>query len=478
MWFVIVGVLLTLVALAGSVLRRLPLSATLLYLGVGLLVGPGVLGMLDVDPLSERGAPVIERLAEVAVILSLFAAGLKMRRPITDACWLLPVRLATVSMVITVGLIALAGRYGLGLPWGGAVLLGAVLAPTDPVLASDVTVERPEDEDRLRFALTGEAGFNDGTAFPFVMLGLGLLSLEFDLDLHDLGAWGWRWFAIDLLYAIPGGLAIGAVLGAATGRLVVYLRRTHHEAVGLDDFLALGLLALSYGLALVLGTWAFLAAFAAGVAMRAVERRSSPDDVEPSEMLAEAAKHAEEEHSQEMATHEEKAPAYMASAVLGFAEQLERLAAVTLVVLVGALLWRVIAEGGWWVWQALWFVPLVLLVVRPVSVWVGLLGSRCERVQKGLIAWFGIRGIGSIYYLMHAENMGLPDGVARPVLVLVLLTITVSVVVHGVSVTPVMNWYRRGRGGGGRGKGALNRQDAKAAKMRQADGQRMDAPAH
>ena len=452
-WFVIVGVLLLLMALAGSVLKRLPLSATLLYLGVGLLVGPGVLGMLEVDPLSERGAPVIERLAEVAVIVSLFAAGLKMRRPITDTSWLLPVRLASVSMVVTVGLIAVAGRYGLGMPWGGAVLLGAVLAPTDPVLASDVSVERPEDDDRLRFALTGEAGFNDGTAFPFVMLGLGLLSLEFGLDMHDLGAWGWRWFVIDLLYAIPGGLVIGAALGAATGYLVVYLRREHKEAVGLDDFLALGLLALSYGVAIMLGTWAFLAAFAAGVALRAVERRHSPEDAKPSQMLAAAARDAEggdssggeedKEPEEVAATHPEGAPAYMASAVLGFTEQLERLSAVTLVVLVGALLVGALSEGGW-VWHAVWFVPLVLLVIRPVSVWVGTLGDPSRRVQKVLIGWFGIRGIGSIYYLMYAENHGLPDGVARPVLVLVLLTIAVSVVVHGVSVTPVMGWYRRG----------------------------------
>ena len=441
-WFLITGLLLTLMALAATVLKRLPLSATLLYLATGVAVGPIGLGLLVFDPLGEDGAPILEHLAEVAVIISLFAAGLKMRRPITDAAWLLPVRLAFLSMAVTVGLVAVAGHYLLHLPWGGAVLLGAVLAPTDPVLASDVQLERPEDDDRLRFALTGEAGFNDGAAFPFVMLGLGLLGIEFGMDLHDLGAWGWRWVVVDVLYAIPAALAIGAALGAATGRLVIYLRRRHQEAVGTDDFLALGLISLSYGLALLAGTWAFLAVFAAGLALRAVERKYSQEVDHPPHDVIGAAK-AEEEH--EMATDDERAPAYMASAILGFAEQLERIAAVVMVVIVGSLLFTYMD----WTWQALWFVPLMLLVIRPISVAVGTLADPSRPTQKVLIGWFGIRGIGSVYYLMHAENMGLPDDVAWPLLSLTLATIATSCVVHGISVTPLMAWYRGGDPEGG-----------------------------
>ena len=425
-WFIVAGLLLTAMALAGSVLKRLPLSASLLYLGTGVLVGPVGIGLLYFDPIES--ATALERLTEIAVSISLFSAGLKLRVPLTDRRWRLPLRLAFVSMTVTVGLITLVAVYGLGFSLGAAVLLGAILAPTDPVLASDVQVDEPDDRDRLRFSLTGEAGFNDGTAFPFVMLGLGLIGL------HDLGDGWWRWWLIDVAWAIPGGLLIGGALGALTGMLVVWLRREHKEAVGLDDFLALGLVALAYGVAHLAATYAFLAAFAAGLALRAVERRASHD--KPTEEIKAAAEANEDE---EIAVDRDAAPAYMASAVLGFSEQLERIGAVALVVLVGALL-----SYAEWTWEALWFVPVVLLIIRPVSVWIGLLGAEVAPVQRKMIAWFGIRGIGSLYYLMFAETHGLPDNASWRLLALTLTTIAVSVVVHGMSVTPLMERYRQG----------------------------------
>ena len=212
--------------------------------------GPHALNLIHFDVVKE--AAIVERITEVAVIVSLFTAGLKLRVPLRDPLWRLPVVLASWSVALTVGLIALVGVVALELPLGAAILLGAVLAPTDPVLASDVQVSGPRDQDRLRFTLTGEAAFNDGTAFPFVMLGLGLLGL------HETGEGGWRWLAVDVLWAIPGGLLIGALLGTGTGRVILFLRREHKEAVGLDDFLALGLIALSYGTALLVHTYGFL----------------------------------------------------------------------------------------------------------------------------------------------------------------------------------------------------------------------------
>ena len=179
-----------------------------------------------------------------------------------DGRWLLPLRLAVVSMIVTVALIAAAGVAWLGLSLGAAILLGGILAPTDPVLAADVQVAEPTDRDRLRFSLTGEAGLNDGTAFPFVLLGLGLLGL------HDLGASLWRWLAVDVLWGVGAGIDIGAALGTLVGRFVLYLRRTHKEAVGLDNFLALGLIGITYGLASWPHGYGFLAVFAAGVALR------------------------------------------------------------------------------------------------------------------------------------------------------------------------------------------------------------------
>jgi NhaP-type Na+/H+ or K+/H+ antiporter len=390
------------------------------------------LGVLQLDLV--RDASLIERVAEIAVLISLFSAGLKLRIPLSEGRWRLPVRLAFGSMTLTVGLIALAGVVGLGLPLGAAILLGGLLAPTDPVLASDVQVEHPGDRDRLRFSLTGEAGLNDGSAFPFVMLGLGLLGL------HELGEYGWRWLAIDVLWAVAGGLAIGWLLGMLVGRMVLYLRREHKEAVGLDDFLGLGLIALAYGTALLLHTYGFLAVFAAGLALRRIEMRSSGErETEPpaETMLAGGAPERTERATQ-LATDPDHAPAYMAQAVLGFNEQLERIGEVAVVVLIGGILSASPVPSA-----TLWLAPLVFLLIRPISVWLGALGSRSSGSQRRLIAWFGIRGIGSLYYLAYAAEHGLDPALAQQLGALVLSLVAVSIVVHGISVTPLMRRYRR-----------------------------------
>jgi len=425
-WCVVVGAVLVVIALAGTVLKRLPLSAAMIYLGVGYALSPAGTGFLRVDPVAD--ATFLERLTEVAVVVSLFTAGLKLRVPLSDRRWRLPARLAVVSMTATVGLVAAFGVFALGLPVGAAVLLGAVLAPTDPVLASDVQVRAVGDRDRVRFGLTGEAGLNDGTAFPFVMLGLGLLGL------HDLGAGGWRWWAVDVGWAVAGGLGIGFGLGSAVGRLVLYLRKAHREAVGLDNFLALDLLALAYGTAVLLGAWGFLAAFAAGLALRTEEMRRTRD--RPLEATGVS--------PDEAAVHPEKAPAYMAEAVLGFNEQVEKVLEVAAVLVLGALLAATRPT-----WAAAGLAAALFLVVRPASVFAGLAGGGASVVQKGLMGWFGVRGVGSLYYLTHAIGHGLPGDVARTLAELVVWAVALSVLVHGVSVTPLMDWY--GSRGGKRG---------------------------
>lgn len=427
LWFVIAGGLFIVMALAGTMVKRLPLTTSFLYLLAGIVLGPSWLGFINLS--AVRDAELLERITEIAVIISLFTAGLKLRAPLTDGLWRPALRLAFGSMTLTVAMVALVGTLGLGLPLGAAVLLGAVLAPTDPVLASDVQVEDAHDRDRLRFSLTGEAGFNDGTAFPFVMLGLGLLGV------HDIGALGWRWVAVDVLWAIAGGLGIGALLGMLVGRLVIYLRREHKESVGTDDFLALGLIAFSYGAALMAHTYGFLAVFAAGLALRATERHFSGDEV-PEDVRDLGAAGA----SAEIATDAEKAPAVMAQAILTFNEQLERIGEVGVVVLIGGML----TLRGMPV-EALWFVPLIFFVIRPIAVAVGLLGARVSRVQRGLIAWFGIRGIGSLYYLSYAIAHGVPDDVAQRLSGLTLTVMAASIVAHGISVTPLMSLYERSR---------------------------------
>jgi NhaP-type Na+/H+ or K+/H+ antiporter len=425
-WALVIGALLITMVLAGSLLKRLPLSASMFYLAVGYGLGSAGLGLLSPDP---RGMPaILESIAEVALLISLFSVGLKLDLPFSSRQWRLPLRLAFVSMALTVGFITAVGYFLLGLPLGAAVLLGGILAPTDPVLASDVQVDEPGDRDRLRFSLTAEGGLNDGAAFPFVMLGLGLLGL------HDLGTGGWRWLALDVLWAIAGGIFVGLALGALIGKLVVYLRTHHEEAVGLDEFLALGLVALTYGIAQLASAYGFLAVLAAGLALRRVAELSrakiAPREG-PAGLQGKAAHHA-------VATHPELAGAYMTQAVRGFNEQLERIAELVIVLVVGAMLPYTHVD-----WPTLGFVLLLFVVLRPLSVWLGLLGVAVSSDQRLLMGWFGIRGIGSIYYLMFALNHGLSGSLADRAITLTLTTVAVSIVVHGVSVTPLMDLYAR-----------------------------------
>ncbi|QSQ19621.1 cation:proton antiporter [Pyxidicoccus parkwayensis] len=420
-WYLIIGLLLVAMALGGSVLKRLPLSTSLLYLGVGFALGRLGLGHLD----ALKHAALLERVTEVAVIISLFSAGLKLRLPVKDREWRIALRLALGAMVLTVALVALVGMGALGLPLGAALLLGAILSPTDPVLASEVQVSHALDRDRLRFGLTGEAGLNDGTAFPFVMLGLGLLGL------HEVGPGLWRWVVLDVLWAAAMGLIVGVVLGDRVGRLVLYLRKHHQEAVGLDELLALGLIALSYGAALLARGYGFLAVFAAGLALRRIERKHTGS--RPPHEVEEAARAADK---LEAATNPRHAHAYMANAVLGFNEALERIAEVAVVVGLGLLLATTPFPP-----EVLWLAPLLFFVLRPLSVALSLVGSRADHHQRVLMAWFGVRGIGSLYYLFYAMGHGLGAGLAMRLESLVLWVVAASIVVHGISVTPLMMRY-------------------------------------
>lgn len=424
-WYLLVGALLITVAIFTSTVQRLPLTESVIYLCMGLLLGSVGLKLVDFDPVAH---PVLfEHLAEIAVVVSLFTVGLKLRLPLKDRLWRVPCRLAFVSMTLTVLLVAVAGVLGLGLSWGAAILLGAILAPTDPVLASGVELKHPHDRSHLRFSLTGEAGLNDGTAFPFVMLGLGLLGL------HDLGDWGWQWLVVDVVWAIFGGLAIGGGCGFAVGRVVLYLRRKHRDALDRDELLTLGLIGLSYGGALLAHTYGFLAVFAAGLALRMIEQQGSHKKF-PTEDKGRDPEVVNACNPTNPAT----APAYMARAVLSFNEQMERILEVVLVLLVGLAL-----SPAFLNFRDLCFVLVLFLVIRPLAVTVGLSGARVGKVDGGLICWFGIRGIGSIYYLMYAVNQGLDPELAQRLISLTLTVVVVSIVAHGITVTPLMSWYKR-----------------------------------
>ncbi len=435
--FALVGLLLVVMTLTSSLIARVPLSSAILYLGVGVCIGPWGLELLTLDPIKDAG--LIERLTEVAVLISLFTVGLKLELPLRDARWRIPLQLATVSMLITVGAITAVGVWLLNLPLGAAVLLGGILAPTDPVLASDVQVSDPQDRDRLRFGLTGEGGLNDGTAFPIVMLGLGMLSL------HDLGDGGWRWWTVDVLWAVVGGVGIGFALGAVVGRAILYLRIRRREALGPDEFMVLGLIGLAYGVAMLCHAYGFLAVFAAGLALRRVAAQPlaevAPGQVEDAEPAKKEQKAKDDAQGAERSPETpliDQLPTYLMESVERFNAQLERLAEVAVVLVVGALL-AVVDFGA----EVLWFVPLLLFVIRPLAVYAGLVGVRMQRSQRRLIAWFGIRGIGSVYYLMYAITHDLQPVIAQRLLAITLAVILVSMLLHGVSVTPLMRGYEK-----------------------------------
>ena len=428
LWFLLVGGLLLARGLTSSMLTSLPVTPAIIYLAVGLLVGPTVLNVFHFNPLKESA--LLQVLTEVAVLISLFSAGVKMPVPVSFARWRTPLLLASVSMAVSVGLVAAFAYYLLGLPLGAAVLLGAILAPTDPVLATDVQIRHPGDRDQLRFSLTCEAGMNDGSAFPFVMLGLGLLGL------HELGEFGLRWALVDVLWATTAGIAIGVACGAALARLGWKLRGEPPEHKLMDDFLGLGLIAVVYGLSVLVDAWGFLAVFFAAVALRQTEvklagaAQDQPDRPQAGEIAAAASSASPDDRP---------APTVSARSLI-FKEHLERLSEMMLVLLLGGTLFL-----DSWSWRALGLALFLFVVARPLSVLAGLLGTRTSWPIRGMVAWFGVRGIGSLYYLMYAIAHGLPEDLALELIQLTLIAVSLSILVHGTSVKPLMSRFWRQR---------------------------------
>jgi NhaP-type Na+/H+ or K+/H+ antiporter len=411
-WCLISGVLLILIGLSDTWRQNLPVSTSAIYLVAGVLLGPNGFGLLELDLAND--AAVLEHMTEVAVLISLFAVGLRLRGSLSDPLWRAPMLLASVTMVLTIALMWAFG-IALGLASGAALLLAAVLAPTDPVLASDVQVAHEQDRDRLRFSLTAEGGLNDGAAFPFVMLALGLLGL------HALGPMAWRWWTIDVLWATGGGLLVGWVLGAGFSRWVLFLRHEKEQALGMESFFTLGLIALSYGLAVTLSAYGFLAVFASGLAMRHVERRQRPAPAAP-------------------VADDGGAPAGMAQAVLDFTLDLERLAELAVMLVIGSLLSRDALTP-----QSLAAALFLIFVARPLAVYLTTWRVHWTRRQRQFAAWFGIRGIGSMYYLSFAVAHGAGGAELQFVSDAVLVTIALSVLLHGSSATPLMRLYGKAR---------------------------------
>jgi NhaP-type Na+/H+ or K+/H+ antiporter len=390
----IAGVVILAGAVALSLQRGRPFSAALIYLSVGVVVGLVLrgIGVSWYDPLED--AELFMRTAELAVIVSVFGAAVKLDRALSWRNWRTTFLLLAIGMPLTIAGMALIGGWVVGLAAASAILLGATLAPTDPVLAEDVQVGGPmsdEPEDEARFSLTAEAGLNDGLAFPFVMLAI----LAYERGLDRIGEWFLEWLTADLLYAVGAGLLIGALAGWLIASATFRVIDRGWLANPFDAFIAIGAIFAVYGLAELVEAYGFIAVFAAGVAFRRYEH----------------------DHEVHQRLHE-------------VTLVVEKLGELTVLLLLGSVLpIGGVLELGWPVIVA---ALGLIFVVRPVSVIVALLLSVRPWRERLFIAWFGIRGVGSIYYLGFAFSVLTPAD-ARPLFSVVTVAIGLSIVLHGLS---------------------------------------------
>ena len=401
------GCLILLVAWLPLALKRLPLSLPIICVGIG----AGLFSLPRFTPYALHPIETpwaVEKAAELIVIVSLMGAGLKVERPLGWRSWRLCWRMLIVAMPLTIGALMLTGMGVFGLGAATALLLAAALAPTDPVLASDVQIERPgsDQDDEARFALTAEAGLNDALAFPFVHLAV----------LAAAGGWAaatWHEFAVD---AVLVRLSVGLVAGVATGWLIGHIiyglpKERRLSRTG-DGFVALGATLAIYAATELLHGYGFLAVFVAGLTLRNASRG----------------------HGFNERLHD-------------FADESERLLMMVLLVFFGGML----SAGGLLAlvgWQDVVFALIAIFLVRPIAGWVALTGLKLDPLERGIVAFFGIRGLGSVYYFAYGVNHGAFEAPTRlwGALGLVIL---ISILLHGVTVTPMMKRLERRREAGG-----------------------------
>ncbi len=283
------------------------------------------------------------------------------------------------------------------------MLLGAILAPTDPVLASEVQLEHLKDKDELRFALTSEGGLNDSLAFPFVYFGI------YAFEDSNWDNWFKQWIAIDLIWAIASGIVMGIIVA----KDVVWIDRTLQKRRPADDlmedFVALSIILLTYSLTELVNGYGFLAVFVAGL----VVQRSYY--CQQDKRLAQ----------------------------LEFIEQIEKLLEVTAIVILGTVL--LIDPMLKYAGQSLLVAGLLFLIIRPLGVFLATLGENLPQKTRNLMGWFGIKGLGSVYYLTYALGKGVEGDTAEQIAWITFTVVVLSVIVHGVSASPLMSWYEKAK---------------------------------
>jgi NhaP-type Na+/H+ or K+/H+ antiporter len=421
--YLIAGLSLLVAVILPTALTRYAVSAPMVLVGLGMLIGRLPLPEgVNLDPVSNRS--LVEHLSEITVLVALMGVGLALDRPLSLRDrgswwrWIPTWRLLLIAMPLTIGALALLGWWALGLAPAAALLLGAALAPTDPVLASDVQVEGPavetddeiDERDEVRFALTSEAGLNDGLAFPFVHAAILLAGVG------SVGLWALRWVAWELVakvvIGVAAGVVVGRVLAAAAFRAP---RRSLRLAELGEPLLAVAALLTAYGVSELVGGYGFLAVFTCALTVRAADRT----------------------HGYHQAMH-------------GVVERLERLFTLFLLLLLGmAMTHGLLANLDW---RSIVAAATLLLVIRPLAGAAALaVRSRHDRAvtpltasERWVTSFFGVRGIGSIYYLAYAAgHASFAD--ERWLWSTIAFTIAMSVFLHGVTVTPAMAWLERRR---------------------------------
>lgn len=400
----IFGAVVLLTAWLPMALRRMPLSLPICCIAIGMLLAWSPFTPLPrFNPLDN--IKWAEHLLEFVVIVALMGAGLKIDRPLGWRRWMITWRLLGIAMPLSIAAIALIGWGVLGLGAASALLLGAALSPTDPVLASDVQVGPPQtgEEDDIRFALTSEAGLNDGLSFPFVLAAMAIAGSQAD----DM-SWVGSWLLFDVVWKLAAGVAMGWIVGRVLGWLTFKVPESGRIARTGDGLAALGFTCVAYAATELVHGYGFVAVFVAALTLRSVERKSSF--------------HGE--------LHD-------------FGEQIERMLMMVLLVCFGSI----VAEGSLLAhvdWRVVAVATAILLVVRPLAGWISLLGCGHPAAEKVIVSVFGIRGLGSIYYLAYATGKTKFENV-ETVWATVFVIILASIVLHGIAVTPVMRWIDRRR---------------------------------
>lgn len=396
----IAGVVVLFAALLPTYLHKRPLSLPIILVAGG-VIGVGLLPGVDIDPRDQL--TLTEHATELAVLISLLGAGLSIDRSPGWRRWGPTWRLLSIGMLLTIAGIALAGATLLGLGAGAALLLGAVIAPTDPVLAADVQVGEPsvegapnDTEDQVRLTLTSEAGLNDGLAFPFVFAAIGIAT-------HGAAPGGWltHWLLVDLAQRVSIGLVLGWLAGRFLSRLIFDPPRPFTPLADTNEgFVAVGAILVTYGLTELAHGYGFLAVFVAATTLRNRQR----------------------DHGYHLTLHQ-------------FTGQIEQLLSVALLVALGGA----IADGilGALTWRSGAIAVLAIFVIRPLASHLALLRTSTTRAERRAIGFFGIRGIGSIYYLAFATGQA-EFGQHDELWAATIATIVLSIVVHGVTATPVM----------------------------------------